>query len=131
MRGITIRDVDERGILAVSLASILEIIGERALHSRWVLSGVEAWGEEAASQLHRIADEHSSVDGEHLFDLAKGVWQIIDGKFEAFEPCQISPWLTVLAVDSSAYDVCTDDVMLLAKFRKCFHNVSDLPEWAF
>jgi len=130
MRGITIRDADERDVLTVDLKDILEIVGERAFRSRWVLSGVDATGEQAAEELHRLCDGHIPVDGQRLAELAGGVWEVIDGRFEAYDEGEDSPWLVVCAVDSSAYDVVTQDNATLEKVRSSYREVSDLPESA-
>jgi hypothetical protein len=130
MPGITIRDADERHVLVVDLAGILNLVGERALHSRWLVSGVDAPGGETADELGYVSDNHVVVTGERLLELAQGVWQIIDGKFQAFENDSASPWLTIYAVDSSAYDVVCKDVGLLDRLKSTFRAVSDLPESA-
>lgn len=130
MPGITIRDADERDVLVVDLARVLQIAGDRALHSRWRVSGVDVGGGTTAEELHRISDDQLALMGDQLLTLARGVWQIIDGKFEAFEDEADSPWLTIYAVDSSAYDVVTTDIHLLEMLRDAFCEVSDLPESA-
>jgi hypothetical protein len=107
---------------------ILEIIGDRAFNSMWLLSGVDSTGDEKVEDLYRVADEHVYVTGRALHVIAQGVWQIIDGKFEAFDCGEERPWLVVYAVDSSAYDVITSDEGALEKVKARFHNVSPYPD---
>jgi hypothetical protein len=126
MIGITIQDVDDRDVLTVDLIDILRFAGERALRSRWLLSGVEAGGNEAAEKLHLLSAAGLPVEGNQLMDLAKQVWQVIDGKFEGFDDESTSPWIIIIAVDSSAYDVVTDDKKLVDTLKEKFDNVLDL-----
>jgi len=130
MRGITIRDADERDILTVGLKDILEIVGERAFRSRWVLSGVDATGDQAAEELHRLCDGHIPVDGQRLAKLVGSVWEVINGRFEAYDEVEDSPWLVICAVDSTAYDVVTQDETALERVRSSYSEVTDLPESA-
>lgn len=128
MRGVTINDRDEQGVLKFDLKDILRLAGERALRSRWKLTDVEALGEDAADEIHRISDRHSLVDGRKLMKLADGVSQIVDGQFEAYDDDTNKPWLVINAVDSSAYDVQSDNEDLLTGLRAHFESICDLPE---
>lgn len=128
MKGLTINDRDEQGVLKFDLKDILRLAGERALQSDWKLTEVEALGKDAAEEIHQISDCHSLVDGRKLKKLADDVWQIVDGRLEAYDDDTDNPWLVISAVDSSAYDVQTDDEGLLEGLRAHFESVCDLPE---
>lgn len=128
MKGITISDGDERNVLAFDLKDILVVAGHRALQSIWTISDVDVAGEKAATELHRICDEHETVNGSTLLNLSQQVWQVIDGRFEATDITGGSPWLAIYAVDSSAFDVVTDDMQLLERLRSSFREVADLPD---
>lgn len=126
MRGISIADFDERQVLKIDLSDILGVVGQAANESLWRLTDVEALGEAEACELHRLSDEGRSVDGTTLARLASGVSQVIDGELRAFRRGSETPWLIVRAVDSSAYDVLTDDEALLARLREKFAHVGNI-----
>lgn len=128
MYAVTIDDVDERNCLAFDLKDILALAGERAANSTWRLSNVEAGGETAAQELHRLSDEQVAVSGERLLELANEVWQVIEGNFEGFDGIRGPLWLTIRAVDSSCFDVITEDADLIRRIRSTFRQVTDLPK---
>lgn len=129
MKGITIRDIDpERGVLAFDLHDILELLGEKGLVSQWEVRAVEVASGVAATRLERLADEESVVDGNELLSLARAVNQVVDGEFKGTLPGEAKPWVIVRAVDSSAYDVETDDKRLLDGIRRRFSVVDDIPQ---
>ena len=127
MRGITITDRDQRGILSVSLSDLLMVLQPVINDSLWTCDDVESTGEGSAD-LHRVCDSKSKIDSQTLSTLASGLDQVIDGTFSAFRPNQSQPWLIVRAVDSSAFDVETDELRLLQSLRTRFRLVSDIPQ---
>lgn len=129
MKGITIRDIDaERGVLAFDLRDILEILGEKGLVSVWTAVGVEVASGVSAARMEALADEQETIIGNELQHLAKTVNQVIDGEFKGTLPGGTAPWIVVRAVDSSAYDVETDDEQLLSEIRSRFRVVEDIPQ---
>jgi hypothetical protein len=52
---------------------------------------------------------------------------VIDGEFEAYASGAVEPWLVVKAIDSSWFEVWSDDPDVVARVRKNFREVSDLP----
>jgi hypothetical protein len=128
MRGISIAEFDSKNLMPVELTEILATVGDAARQSRWSLSGIEALGGCAADELHQLSDEHQAVDGTRLAHLAAGVSQIIDGEFRAFRDAAESPWLVIYAVDSSAYDVLTDDDATLRRLRNRFQTASEITD---
>lgn len=128
MHGISIADVDQQRILKVDLADVLAAVGEAAETSSWVLSGVEALGGEDAKALQKFSDEQETIDGKSLALRAKNVSQVIEGEFRAFREGAASAWLVIQAVDSSAYDLFTDDEQVLSRVRDKFECVRDIPE---
>lgn len=126
MKGITISD-EKDNVLSFDLVDILNFIGEKAICSKWKVSYVECNGR-TAEELHKISDEKILISGKHLFLIASNLLQTIDGKFEAFLGNELIPWLIIRAVDSSEFDVETDDFDVLQKIRQSFSNVVDLVE---
>jgi hypothetical protein len=127
MKGITITDTDNRGILSVSLDALLFIVQDAIADSRWDCHNVEAVGSTAA-ELHRLCDSRIEFNSAILRSLASGADQIIDGEFRAFKPDESRPWLIIRAVDSSAYDVETENPSLLHMLRSRFQRVSEIPQ---
>ncbi len=127
MKGITITDSDQRGILSVSLSDLLAVLQTTIKDSVWTCDYVESTGK-ASVELHRVCDRKSKLDSESLARLASGLDQVIDGTFSAFRAHQSRPWLIIRAVDSSAYEVETDDAQLLESFRTRFQRVFDIPQ---
>lgn len=127
MHGITIDDRDATNRLAFDLKDVLEVIGTPAKDSRWRIAAVSALNGDAATELHSLSDEGTEIPGHLLFELANRVGQVIEGTFVALRPTGGTPWLTIYAVDSSAYDVETDDDDILARLRARFRSVHDLP----
>jgi hypothetical protein len=128
MKGITIQDFDDRNILSVDLKDILHLFHERLMVSNWRVSNVVALGGTSADELHIISDTNSTVGGQRLLELAEDVWQVTEGQFEAFLENATSPWCVIRAVDSSAYDVETDDDSMLEELRRHYKNVSEIPD---
>ena len=129
MRGVQIRDMNESGhVLAVDLQHILDLIGERAILSRWRASEVWVIGKEngeVAQELENLADGLKFISGEHLNRMAHSLVQVIDGEFSAFESGCDLPWLIIRAVDSSFYEVFSTEPEVLNRVRALFRKVSD------
>jgi hypothetical protein len=128
MRGLTItaRTPDGR-FLATDLIDILRLLGSQGVDAEWEIAGVECVGAAAADELHRLSEARSRVSGETLLKLASEVTQVIDGVFTGYRDGASHPWVVVRAVDSSAYDVESDDEAVLARVRQHFPTVAELP----
>jgi hypothetical protein len=128
MGGVTIQDSTEDGrFLKIDLHDILNVLGWFAEESEWVISGVECVGGNAADELHRLSDNNNRVPGQTFSCLAADVTQIIDGVFKGYRKGENSPWVIIWAVNSSAYDVETENQEILDRIRKHFRNVSEIP----
>jgi hypothetical protein len=124
MRLLSITDKNERGVLQFDLVDILTAVMPYVADSVWTCSGVEAFGRRA-EELHRCSEDKVSLDSSTLREIAAGLYQVVDGLFQAYHRDESSPWLIIRAVDSSAYDVETDDERVLSAIRERFENVSD------
>ena len=122
MNGVTISD---RGV-SIDLQNILDVLGSAATHSTWRLSGVEATGD-SADVFHHLSDTETTVTGAELLNLSRSVRQVIDGTFEATRHNEKTPWIVICAVDSTAYDVVTDEDDVLDAIRRRFQDVQDIP----
>jgi hypothetical protein len=128
MQGITIRDSDCRGFLKFDLRDILEVLGGKALQSSWEVTQVEVASGGGASVLEACALRPERISGTELLAISEQVNQVIEGEFRAYQHHDARPWVVVRAVDSSAYDVETDDRVLLEALRRRFRCVADIPE---
>jgi hypothetical protein len=60
------------------------------------------------------------VSGRRLAELAKGLYQTIDGTFIAFDKPGDAPWVIIRAVDSSFLEVESTDEEVLRRIRARF-----------
>lgn len=128
MKGVTIFDRDPTsGALSFDLRDILSVLGDDAERSAWTVRDVECLDGDAAAALHRASDEGEVLAGGRLVGLACDVGRIIDGEFSAWLPGQETAWITIRAVDSSAFDVETDREEILTALRAKFDRIDDLP----
>jgi hypothetical protein len=126
MRGVIIRDGTEvggSGGLEFDLQEILDALGEQAATSRWMCRNLRytSRDEKDVPVLERVASPGASISGAELADGIGGLLlQVIDGEFEGFDSGN-QPWAIIRAVDSSWWEVWTDDESarqaIRAKFR--------------
>lgn len=107
MIGVTILDRDQYGTLVPTLSELLTLLTGPAMLLTWILSDVEAVGSEAEA-LQEAAEADRRLTFDELLQLAKGVAQVIDGEFVGYDSHQ-EKRLVIRAVDSSAFDVESDD----------------------
>ena len=127
MRGVTILDRDERGVLMVQPRDIAAIAGRAAKDSEWLVSGVECLGGSEADECHHLSDSNERIPGDYFLRLVAALEQVIDGEFAAYQTGEPKPWLIIRVVDSSALDVETEDSELLERIRQRFNSVSEIP----
>jgi len=117
------------GTVPVTLSNLVTSIGVgRVRNTRWELRGVDSAGDPAAArEVNELSDGGSSVPGDTLIDLAARGVQIIDGEVLGYQPDEIRPWIVIRAVDSSWWDVESDDQALLALLRAIYPRAASLP----
>lgn len=94
-QAVTIHDVRALGggrVLAFDLIDILRLAGPEAESSYWRCRNVQCNGA-LAEELHRVSEAGSALPGAEMLRLAGGVFQIIDGDFEAHRLGETQPWL--------------------------------------
>ena len=129
MRGVTIRDRGVDNTLSLDLIDILNILGPRADNTFWLVEGAESTGP-LSGVLHRLSDLGTKVTTARLREIASDVIQVIDGVFTGYSVEKSEPWIIIRAVDSSAYDVETDDNDILSKVQGSFNEVYPIPNCA-
>jgi len=115
----------EVGCLNFDLAEILSAIGDPAVTSEWQIGDLDCFGESYA-ELVAAYEAAQPLSGARLLDLARRITQVIDGEFVARLRAHDAPWLVIKAIDSSWWEVWTDDQRARASLRKRFHAVSDI-----
>lgn len=125
MQAITVSDRDEKGVLTFDLLDLLRVIADEAADLEWVVRDVECFGE-SADAVHSLSDTGSRISGTYLLQTARGVDQVVEGRFYAYDPGGSRPTLLLRAVDSSCWDIATDRVGWLDRFRDRFEKVEDV-----
>jgi len=128
VQGVIIRDGTEpggSGGLAFDLRDVLAALGPRAVESRWRFSHLHyvSRDEQDIPVLEHVAAQ-GAVSGA---DLAKGIeqlLQVIDGEFEAFDEND-RRWAVVRVVDSSWWEVWSEDPSVLEAIRAKFRITED------
>jgi hypothetical protein len=132
MQGLKIKDLRQTelgGFLNFDLEEIFSAIGNPVIVSTWRCHNVECTGENA-ERLYELSEEGESVSGKELVEIVAGIFQTIDGEFEAYRDGKEDPWLVVNAVDSSWFEVFSVDSAVLESIKSSFQDVSELPPTA-
>src|SRR5262249_15222290 len=127
MFGVTILGHSDNGVLSLDLKDILRLLGSQAESSEWEIAQMEALDGTEAAELHRLADKGTRVSGQELIRLASTVTQITDGIFQGYQKGASEPWIVIQAVDSSAFDVQSDNEDVIHRIRQQFRDVVDFP----
>ncbi|XXX75806.1 hypothetical protein WMF30_49970 [Sorangium sp. So ce134] len=123
MRAITISDRDPTtGALDFDLRDLLSVIAADAGQLKWEVVSPDCVGARA-NELDELAARGVRVSGDLLLDIAEGIEQVIDGEFRAYETGKDSPVLVMRAVDSTSWDIASDNDELLRAFRYRFRSV--------
>jgi hypothetical protein len=133
MRTIQIHDLT-RGVLAFDLREILAALGPRAHGTYWTVSDVaspaqalDATGD-GAVVLEELALSGERTTGASLINIARTVRQTIWGEFSGYsDKAAEEPWIVIVAVDSSWFEVRSDDAAALAGIRDAFKDVRSAP----
>jgi hypothetical protein len=85
--------------------------------------GISATGDGEAA-LEELARSGARVAGTRLIEIARDVRQIIWGEFKGYADGAVDePWIVIVAVDSSWFEIHSDDEAVLARIRKAFKDV--------
>ncbi|WP_237151781.1 hypothetical protein [Oryzibacter oryziterrae] len=119
-------------LLALDLRDLLKLLAPRSLAARWTVAPVreadgearfEATGEEG-ERLERLAQVGATVTGQELAAMAAKVGQVIWGEFVGMETTAPgSPWVIIRAIDSTCYEIETDDMAVLNKVKVTYRQV--------
>jgi len=127
MKFVTISDKDDRNLLAFDLKDILDALGDRPAGWTWEVQDLECTGH-SADELHHIGDTQRRIDDDRLLELVSDLLQTINGTFIGRAKSE-EPSVVIRAVDSSYFDVQSDDVALLRRLQDRFVQVSEIDDW--
>ncbi len=130
----TLRIYDLKGnVLAVDLKDLLRLLTPRSLQANWTVSTVKSskpgyeWFEatgDGGEQLEELAQDDTLLSGADLRALAEKTPQVIWGEFVGSGPLQSDkPWITIRAIDSTFYEIDTDDEIVLGKINSTYKDV--------
>ncbi len=128
----TIRIYDlKRGALALDLKDLLRLLAPQSLEAEWIVSTVksskagheffDATGK-GGDRLEELVHTGSHLSGSELAALAEDTRQVIWGQFEGSHK-QSETWVTIRAVDSTFYEVETEDDVVLSKIKSAYKDV--------
>lgn len=120
-------------VLALDLRDLLRLLAPRSLEARWVVSTVKSskpgheWFEatgEGGERLEGLAQDDGQLSGSDLAALAGNTRQVIWGEFVGSAPTQPDkPWVIIRAVDSTFYEIESDDEAVLNKISSTYEDV--------
>lgn len=120
-------------VLALDLRDLLRLLAPSSLQGRWVVSTVKSsisgheWFEatgEGGEQLERLAQDDVQLSGFDLAALAEKTLQVIWGEFVGLEPTRSDKrWVIIRAVDSTFYEIDSDDEAVLNKISSTYKDV--------
>ncbi|PWR22052.1 hypothetical protein DKG75_08725 [Zavarzinia compransoris] len=127
-----IYDLRER-VLALDLRDLLHLFAPRSLDATWTVTTVKSsepgreWFEatgEGGEQLEILAQRNAAISGADLTALAENTRQVIWGEFVGSAPTQSNKaWVIIRAIDSTFYEIDTDDETVLSKIRWTYKDV--------
>ncbi|WP_295555636.1 hypothetical protein [uncultured Hyphomicrobium sp.] len=129
MATLRIYDLDG-GVLAVHLSRLLDLLAPKSLDAEWTVAQLRSDGEDkfeatgsGAAELEELVATAMPISGMALLIVATNTHQIVWGEFIAIVPGESTPWLTLRAIDSTFYEIGTDDADALAKIKSAYKDV--------
>jgi len=130
MQAVTIHDMrtSDTGSqsLAVDLIDVLRTIEPLVAGSEWQASNI--WCITRGETEEPVFEDR--LDWPRLIAFAEECYQVIDGEFRAFRSNSDSPWLAIIADDSTYYVVLCDNYQVIQAVRDRFSDVRDSDEWS-
>ena len=126
MTRLVVRDGSDAqgGGLNFDLAEILAAIGPRSVTSEWILRDLNYVSRDDREIPVFQVEDGSRISGEELRSSLPNLLQVIDGEFIGVEVSS-PPWIVVRAVDSSWWEVLSEDAEILKAVRSRFKNVNE------
>jgi tetratricopeptide (TPR) repeat protein len=109
----------------LDLYDLIAALGERALNSTWLGSGVECYGENA-EELFSFTDHDRPIAGQDFLRIASGIRQTIAGDFQAFDPGAASHWIFIHAWEGSGFYIETNDPEIKERLKARFQGIEEV-----
>jgi hypothetical protein len=109
----------------VDLYALIVALGDRALRSTWLGSGLECEGENA-EELQARTDYNRPIPGRDLLDITSGIRRTIQGDFTAFDPDATAPWLFIRAWDGNGFYLETNDTQVKQRLKSQFPEMQEV-----
>jgi hypothetical protein len=120
-------------VLALDLRDLMRLLAPLSLEAHWVVSTVKSskpgheWFEatgEGGERLEGLAQGNGQLSGSDLAALAENTRQVIWGEFVGSLPAQSDrPWVIIRAVDSTFYEIVSDDEAVLNRIGSAYSDV--------
>jgi hypothetical protein len=123
--------LEDRSFLAVDLRHIITALKHRAAEADWEIGAVTShaeglWAvgdEDAVQKLETMAALGGRVPGQTFAAVANNIHQVVWGEFRAFDHAALSPWVVIRAIDSTFYEVYSEDLGVIESIRSTFTDV--------
>ena len=123
MYTLTIMDRDNAsGLASVTLLDLLREVKGALGQLEWVVYSLEVLGI-GADKIYEIERRRARISTAELEHLAATLDQVIDGDFVAYKGDSVEPIVRIRAVDSTSWDVSTDEHDILERVRRSFKHI--------
>lgn len=130
----TLRIYDlKQHVLALDLRDLLWLLAPGSFEANWIVSTVKSskpgheWFEatgKGGEKLEELAQHDARLSGSELAALAENTRQVIWGEFVGSGPTQSDKtWVTIRAIDSTFYEIDTDDETVLRKIGSAYKDI--------
>jgi tetratricopeptide (TPR) repeat protein len=109
----------------LDLYDLVVALGERALDSTWLGSGVDCYGEKA-EELLSFSNHNQPIEGQDFLRLASGISQTRQGDFTAFDPDATSHWLFIHAWEGIGFYMETNDPKIKKQLMAHFQVIEEV-----
>ena len=123
--------------LSFDLRDIINQLAPLSLQAVWIVCPVKFFKSDeelfeatdvGGKSLEKLAESDSLISGLELAAIAEKTRQVIWGQFIGHLPNSSEPWVVISAIDSTFYEIISDDETVLSKIRSGFSDIrqSDL-----
>ena len=109
----------------LDLYALIAALGDRALNSTWLGSGVDCYGE-AAEELFSYTDQDRPIQGNDLLRITSGIRQTMQGDFTAFDPGSTSHWILIRAWNGNGFYIEINDPKGKERLRTHFPSIEEV-----
>jgi tetratricopeptide (TPR) repeat protein len=107
------------------LNGLIVALGKRALHSIWLASGVDCYGEKA-EELSSLTEQNQPIEGHDFLRITSGIQQTVAGDFTAFDPGSTLHWVFIRAWDGNGFYIETNEPEIRERLKKHYPSVEQV-----